>query len=189
MTIDFLATVSPNGLFENPVFYESNDDTNYVISKYDLGENTQCRLWSNDFLSLTGESWLTGDVIDIVLKLKIFPNKQLLLIDHNHTQSIFWGEGITGENTPNFQTLNADFAGVTHIIMPWVDNGHWRLVINANINTKEFILLDPIGQPRSQPKKVNVTNMKNKFRNFMKLVDERRGNESALSQGWRIGQK
>jgi hypothetical protein len=101
---------------------------------------------------LTGESWLTGDVIDIVLKFKIFPNKQWLLIDHNHTQSIFGRERITGENAPNFETLNADFAGDTHIIMPWVDNGHWRLVI-ANINTKEFILADTRGQPRSQPKK------------------------------------
>jgi hypothetical protein len=67
-------------------------------------------LWSNDFISLTGESWLTGDVIDIALKLKIFPNKRWLLIDHNHAQSIFGGAGITGENASNFQTLNADFA-------------------------------------------------------------------------------
>jgi hypothetical protein len=187
MTIHFSATVLPNGLFENPVFYEVNDDTNYVITKYDLGESTLCRLWSTDFLSLSGESWLTGDVIDMVLKLKIFPYKEWLLIDHNHTQSIFGGEGITGENAPNFQTLNANFAGVTHIIMPWVDNGHWRLVI-ANMITKEFVLLDPRGPPRRQPKVVNITNLKNKFRNFMKLVDERLGNESALSQGWTIGQ-
>jgi hypothetical protein len=80
-------------------------------------------------------------VVDVLLKLWI-EKPTWRFIDHQNTQAIFGGNGVTEENAPHFKPFDASYEGIEYVIMPLIAGCHWYLVL-ANICTKTLIVIDP----------------------------------------------
>jgi Ulp1 protease family, C-terminal catalytic domain len=181
-----IPTYLPNGLIENPSFYKDlKTKTNFVVGLLDFGKKTPCKLMYNDFKTLNYDDteknevlfWLSGTIVDILLKLKEKrSHKKIVYIDHVDAGKIFNGLGLIDGLT--CKSLNINFEGVKYIVSAIWNGHHWYLVF-AHVEKKSVVFVDP----RNPYKKSENLQW---FNNFTKFLQKIKKNTQLDRNDWRL---
>ncbi|HBS52854.1 MAG TPA: hypothetical protein DD806_02525 [Flavobacterium sp.] len=131
-----------NGLVQDVNYYNiyTGQKTSFPLAKFDFGSRTPWTVNFRDFRTLDYRSWLSGEIVDILIKLRFKKYFNFHYIDHSTTKKIIEGEIIQTE-----QVFDMSYQ---RLVTTYCYSSHWFLIV-LDIGRKLFIVVDP--------KKLHVT--------------------------------
>jgi hypothetical protein len=159
-----------NGLVKEASYYNlyAGKKISFPLAKFDLGAKTPWTVNYKDFRTLDYKSWLSGNIVDILMKLRCQKYQTFEYIDHATTKKI-----IEGETMPNKQIADSSSS---RIVATYCKGSHWYLMV-ADVDNKYFIVVDP-KNPNNTAKQIE---WKSTFVAYLKAVFQ------ISDENWKFG--
>jgi Ulp1 protease family, C-terminal catalytic domain len=172
-----------NGLFENPNYYMKPSCKEYKIGKYDVNTKRKMVLSYRDYMTMRGTDWLSGELVDILMKLREQQTSSIyepfFYIDHLITKKI--NEKFT-KYDKEFTNYDKEIlrSSLDHpfIVLSYCCGRHWYLMI-ADMTKKEFIIINPFKPYKLQEKKSAWFEY---FKKYLNLNDDKTWKLTAISE-------
>jgi hypothetical protein len=169
-----------NGLFKNSKYYLSNpnENINFIVATVPSNDKKNLKVQYRDYLSLSPQQWLTGDIIDAIFSMKIKKNldKNLIFINHKFTRDILSGNGLEKVDQESFSPIKYQYKPNSILIMPFVEQSHWVLVL-AYMEKQEIQILNSIPENQTKEGLQHTTDktdkILNNFKIFINLIQQK----------------